>query len=136
HGSSSSDGKTRTETSAGFERVGEVEGVGLYRMVSRTVKSSQKDGQPLDEGKVEPRISGPALAQLPGLIVIGSTELVKDVIRRAKGKGNGASLATVAPFQKASKDWQAKPGLVAFANPAAVVDLLQNAELGQEARNF
>ncbi len=131
YGSSNFDGKIRTEMRGGFERIGECEGVGLYRTVSRHMQFGDK-GEPIGKPKI--KTFGPAVARLPDAILIGSTDLVKDVIRRIKGKGNGPSLAELPAFQKASKDFQVKPGIVAFANPTGVMELLEKVDLGREGR--
>lgn len=131
HGSVRSDGKTRVESSSGFERVAEVEGVGLYREVSRTMEFPANPN-----AKPDVRVRGPAIARMPGLMIVGSTELVKAVIRRAKGKGDGASLASVTAYKKASQDSLGKPGFFAFVNPASVLEMIDNLPLGQHERDI
>jgi hypothetical protein len=71
---------------------------------------------------------------VPGALVLGSAAMVKEAIVRAKGKGDGPSLAEVPAFQKAAKDFEAKPGLVLFANPAPIIDVLEKADLGRDGQ--
>src|SRR5262245_26414290 len=113
-GSYSSNGGKRTEMRGGFERAGDTEGVGLYRYVERRF-----------EGDAKPtvQVMGPAFAQLPD-VLIGSPELVKQAIRRVKGKETGKSLANEPAFKKARDDTAPAPGLFAYANLPAVMDLL------------
>ena len=100
------------------KRVGEVEGVRLYR--SRL----QAYELPPDAKQEDRREFGPVMALMPGLVIVGSsTEAVGDVIRRWKGKAKGASLASVADFQK-SADLRARPGLFTYADGGGLVQLL------------
>src|SRR5262249_14136158 len=62
------------------KKVGEVEGVRLYRSRDQILEKVQLDGQP------EFRESGPVMAVMPGVVIAGSsTDAVADVIRRWKG---------------------------------------------------
>src|SRR5262245_51827637 len=67
---------------------------------------------------------GPAFAKVPDALLIGSPELVKQAIRRVKGKETAKSLANEPAFKKAREDTVPAPGLFAYANPPAVMDLL------------
>ncbi len=74
-------------------------------------------------GQAKFREEGPALALLPGAIVIGSTTAdVSDLVRRFKGKGEGPSLASVAEFKKAAELRQAS--LFLYAEPESLVNLV------------
>src|SRR5262249_41374140 len=105
----------RNEMRGGCERAGDTEGVGLYRYVERRF-----------EGDAKPtvQVMGPAFAKLPDALLIGSPELVKQAIRRVKGKETAKSLANEPAFKKAREDTVPAPGLFAYANPPAVMDLL------------
>jgi hypothetical protein len=116
-GSSRVDGGKRTERHGAFERAGETEGVGLYRYVER--RFEKNDEKPMM------RVSGPALAQLPDMLLIGSPELVKQTIRRAKKKDASGALSGVPAFRKAQDDTAPAPGLFAYANPPAVMEMIE-----------
>lgn len=121
----SSNGKERVESRTAFEPAGEVEGVRLYRQVERRTKTLfGPDGAAGVAGKPEVRTHGPALAFLPGALLIGSTGLVKDTIHRIKSKNTDGSLAGVKAFQEADKELGVKSGLFLYADPSGVVDLI------------
>jgi hypothetical protein len=116
-------------------QVDTVEDVPLYRMYRLPFaftapalgKQEEKPGQP------EMVEMGPVFARTEGLIVLGSSETVKDVIRRAKGKGKGMSLAEDKTFQEASKSMDNKPGLFAYASGVRLSNLFQGkGGLGRE----
>ncbi|HMC65965.1 MAG TPA: DUF3352 domain-containing protein [Gemmataceae bacterium] len=100
---------------------GECEGVRLYRtrpfnFGPRPIPPGGGPGVP--PAKVE--LTGATYAMMPGLIIVGSSpDSVKDVIRRAKGKTNAASLASVATFKEAAK-LRERPGLFGYADPSAL----------------
>jgi hypothetical protein len=101
-----------------LHKVAEVEGVGVYR--ERRYFEKFKDEAPPPK-ELE---RGPAMAMVPGAIVLGtSSDVVGDVIRRWKGKGGGPSLASVSGFQKAG-DLRARPGLFAYSDGSTLAYLL------------
>ncbi len=63
--------------------------------------------------------SGPAMALLPGALVFGTVDDVKDAIRRLKGKSADPSLASVSAYREAAQR-DDRPGLFAYANVAAL----------------
>jgi general secretion pathway protein G len=90
------------------QAIGKVEGVAVYQ-----------------DRRVERPSAVPAVAMMPGAIFIGSPDAVKDAIRRAKGKGEGGSLAESKGYQEASKEAAKEPGLFAYVNPPAVVEAVE-----------
>jgi hypothetical protein len=97
------------------KKVAEVEGVRLYRSRVQAYEVAPVDG------KQENREFGPVMALMPGVAIVGSnTEAVGDVIRRWKGKAKGASLASMADFQKAA-DLRKQPGLFTYADGSSLV---------------
>lgn len=109
--------------------VAEVEGIPLYR---------EKDHVPRKPGDPGPEWeeSGPVLAQLPGLLIVGSSvEVVRDVIRRARGKSADPSLSNVAAYRNAAA-LRDRPGLFAHANPellaAQLDDLFKDRQDGSQ----
>jgi hypothetical protein len=89
--------------------VGEVEGVPLYREMSYVFRAKANAGGAPPQP--EWRESGPVMAQLPGLILFGSSvDSLKDVVRRAKGKSSAASLTNLRAFKNAAA-LRDRPGL-------------------------
>lgn len=110
-------------------QVDTVEGVALFRMYTSgffefrpVFKEEKKEDKP-----PPPQVHeyGPVFAQTQGLIVLGSSDLVKDVIRRAKGKGQGPTLAKDKTFQDASESVGNKPGLFAYASGPNLASVIQ-----------
>jgi hypothetical protein len=130
--STTSDGKGRTEVRTSFEPVGEVGGVRLYRQVERRLTGPAAPGGP--EGKPEVRQRGPACAMLPGALLVGSPDAVRDVIRRAQGAVKEPSLASVETYQEASRQLGREPGLFVWSDPAALLDAVEKAGLGRQER--
>src|SRR5207237_650376 len=59
-------------------------------------------------------------------ILVGSPERLKDVIRRAKGTGDGQpTLAGVKAFQDANRQVGDRPGVFIFGNPASALTLTE-----------
>jgi hypothetical protein len=117
---------------------GQCEGVSIFqeRRVSYSYAAPAAPGAPAaSTRKVED--SGPAMALLPGALVVGSPpEAVKDVIRRLKGKSGDPALASVSAYREAlGRD--DRPGLFAYANvaalAAAVDESMANASQGSVA---
>src|SRR5205807_1821755 len=92
-----------------------VAGVKIYRAFS-PVYTKPKVGP---DGKVPPpqppmsREHDPSFAMTKDYLFIGSHQAVKDCILRARGKGEGDSLATNKDFQAAQKKVGGEPGLFA-----------------------
>jgi hypothetical protein len=106
--------------------VGEVEGVPLYREMSYVFRAKANAGGAPPQP--EWRESGPVMAQLPGLILFGSSvDSLKDVVRRAKGKSSAASLTNLRAFKNAAA-LRDRPGLFAYVDVAAL-----EAKLGELA---
>lgn len=102
-----------------FRPVDTVEGVKLQRHYFHAFRQADDNNPKFIE-------VGPVIAQMPGLIAIGSKEAVKDVILRAKGKARGPVLAQEKSFQEASQHLGDKPGLFLFANPNNLVQIVKN----------
>jgi hypothetical protein len=100
--------------------IGEVEGVKLYQAVKGWAE--RRPGPPPREAR---KGMGPALAMTPEVLLIGTPDLVKDAIRRAKGKGQGPALASVAAYQAASKELGSKPGLFLYEDVAAIMAMVE-----------
>jgi hypothetical protein len=98
--------------------VGEIEGVPLFRDVSYVYVS-----KPVPAGaapEMEQRESGPVMAQVPGLLLFGSSvDSLKEVIRRAKGKSADVALASVRAFKDAAAP-RDRPGLFVYVDMAAL----------------
>ncbi|HTU19849.1 MAG TPA: hypothetical protein VMG10_17435 [Gemmataceae bacterium] len=102
-------------TSSRTHIVGEIESVPMYREVMRIYRKAAA-GQANDEE----RESGPVVAQLPGLLLFGSSvDSLKDVIRRAKSKSGAASLTNLRAFKEAAA-LRDRPGLFAYVDVAAL----------------
>jgi hypothetical protein len=120
----------RTYVTVGEARpIGKVEGVTLYRSLKPVwhrfpEKRPDKSGPRAQPPALTLREYGPVFAMMPGAVFIGSPAAVKDAIRRARGKGDGASLAMSEQFQQASKEAPDEPGLFAYADPPALYDLI------------
>ncbi|HEV3262736.1 MAG TPA: hypothetical protein VG013_38225 [Gemmataceae bacterium] len=81
----------------------------------------------------------PVFAMMPDLLVFGTPDAVKDVIRRAKGKLKDDTLAGVDAYGQASKQVGDKPGLFAYAAdvPRVFETIKQHAPLsGHEKAGF
>ncbi len=105
-------------TLASTYTVGESEGVPLFRMKERNWRRVEKKGVPQPPPELVEQ--GPFIAQLPGLVILGSSaDTVKDVIRRAKGKSADPSLSNLAAYRR-SEALRDRPGLFAHANLEAL----------------
>lgn len=133
YGYSRFDGKDEFTVRYGYERVEEVEGVGVYRMMKR-MTTRKEGGKPETKQQLDHDV--PAIAMLPQAVVFGNHKLVKDTIHRIKGKAEGKTLAGLESYQKALKNAPGKAGLFAFLNPAPLTDLLEGMELGREERQI
>lgn len=92
--------------------VEEVEGVPLFR---ERIEFFRKGGP---GGEV--RETGPVFAQLPKMVLLGSSvNGLKEIIRRAKGKSADASLAGVRAFRDAA-ELRNRPGLFAYVDAEAL----------------
>ncbi len=123
----SSDGKTINQARTSIEPVGKCEGVQLYQPVERrSTLIRNPDGGTKQAAPPVVREVGPALARLSsGVILVGTPERVKDVIRRATRKSTDASLAAGRAYRQAREQLGDKPGLFAFGNPAAGLKLAE-----------
>lgn len=103
-----------------FRQVETIEGVQLHRSYYQSFRKQAND--------LPPQIIeiGPVVAHMPGLIVIGSREAVKDVILRAKGKARNPGLAEDKSFREASQQIGDKPGVFVFANPNNLVQMVKD----------
>jgi hypothetical protein len=111
-------------TLAPTQAVDKVEGVTLYRMIGFARKKRAPGGPPEE---VERRPQGPAFAMIPkpGVLFVGSPALVKAAILRAKGKGEGDSLAKSESFQAVSKEAGKEPGLFAYADVPGIMKMVE-----------
>src|SRR5262249_30376562 len=103
-------------TVAEMHVVGEAEGVAIY-------PSRHQVFAPAPCGGAAPapmfREEGPAIAMMPGLIIMGSTaDSVREVVRRAKGKNADPTLASVRAFREAAR-LRDRPGLFGYADVGA-----------------
>jgi hypothetical protein len=101
-----------------MRKIGACEGVTLYREKGEDFRGvrppAPAPGVPPPPPVIRER--GPTYALLPGAIVIGSTtDCVKEVIKRIKGKTADPSLAGLRAFKDAAKQ-RDKPGLFGYAN--------------------
>lgn len=78
-------------------------------------------------GGVAERDLGPVLALTPRALFIGTSDAVKDAIRRVKGKNKTPTLATVKEYLEASKEAGDQPGLFFFFEPPKVMAALAKA---------
>jgi hypothetical protein len=96
--------------------VGEAEGVSMFQERRRVYMKAQNPGAPAFKEQNE----GPVMARTPGGLVFGSSVgVVKDLLRRARGKDGDASLASVRAYKDAAALRQ-RPGLFAYADVAAL----------------
>src|SRR5262249_42555267 len=124
-------------TLAPMKAAGTCEDVTLYRMYSR------KFGQPFDkDGKrgnptEETREFGPLFAMMPGALLAGSPDNIKETIRRIKGKADGPSLGQDKRFQEARKQIDDRPGLFLYGNPGEIMQTMERhfAKDGREVLN-
>jgi hypothetical protein len=126
---------------------GEVEGVGLYRARRRNWRKTEKyypKEKATDKGeRVAPPApvyedDGPTFALLPGGVVFGTEASVKEVIRRAKGKGSTPSLTSVRAYKESARLRQ-QPGLFAYADLAALsgqMDQMFKDDTSRDARDW
>jgi hypothetical protein len=92
-----------------MRRIEECEGIGLYRERKPDFRKKEV---------VAPDFSGPTYALMPdGLIIGSSTDGVKEMIRRLKGKTSDPSLASVSAIRSAAA-LRDKPGLFGYADLA------------------
>jgi hypothetical protein len=106
--------------------VSEVEGVQLFR----PKRPDYRNFKDFDPGKGDVprrppiREMGPTFALLPGAVVIGSTtDSVKDVVRRFKGKNAEPALTAKTAFKESAK-LRDKPGLFGYADLTALTGQL------------
>jgi hypothetical protein len=101
-----------------MRRIDECEGIGLYREKRQEFRKKEA---------VAPDFSGPTYALLPdGLIIGSSTDGVKEMIRRLKGRTSDPSLASVSAFRSAAA-LRDKPGLFGYADLAELNTRLEEA---------
>jgi hypothetical protein len=107
-------------TFGNVRQAGQCEGVSIYqeRRVSYNYSPAAPGGPAPPPTRTE-HDSGPAMALLPGALVFGSPDAIKDVIRRWKGKSGDPSLANVSSYTAARKR-DDRPGLFAYADFAAL----------------
>lgn len=99
-----------------MRRIEEYEGIGLYR-------EKRQDFRKKEAAVVD--FSGPTYALLPdGLIIGSSTESVKEMVRRLKGRTSDPSLASVSAFRNAAA-LRDKPGLFGYADLAELNNRLE-----------
>jgi hypothetical protein len=108
---------------------GEVEGVTLYRERrrdwSRARKGALAPGAPPPQSEYVD--SGPVMAQLPGLLVFGSSvDAVKDVVRRYKGKSAEPALSSVRAYREAAA-LRDRPGLFGHLDVEALAGQIEDA---------
>jgi hypothetical protein len=118
--------------------VGQVEGVKLYQMDSgRPAEKGPRPGP--KEGKTAGRGPAPkgartptAFALMPGALLIGSPEAVRDAVRLAKGKGETPSLAAGKSYRELSKEVGDQPGLFFYGDSERLLGLSEKelAEFG------
>jgi hypothetical protein len=113
--------------------IAKVEGVTLYQHYwERDDRFDDKGFRDEKDGprQKEPRkpvrtMGGPAVAMTPTAVFIGTPDVVKDAIRRAKGKAEGESLAASELFQEARKEAASEPGLFVYANVPATMEMVE-----------
>jgi hypothetical protein len=100
--------------------VAEVEGTRVYRALRRDFEMvAGPKGNPAPPAPRPLVYQGPAIALTRDMVILASTpELVGDVLRRARGKGVGPTLAGVPGFQEADT-LRRRPGLFGYADLAA-----------------
>ncbi|HLW64107.1 MAG TPA: hypothetical protein VKS79_02230 [Gemmataceae bacterium] len=109
---------------ANVRSAGTVEGVTLYTEYPRVFRKFTPNGVPQPAPAPANEKETACYANMPGMIVIGSSKsAVADVITRLKGKEQKQSLAGVAGFKEAA-ELRSKSGLFFYANPRAIVDLV------------
>ncbi|HZT81977.1 MAG TPA: DUF3352 domain-containing protein, partial [Gemmataceae bacterium] len=102
-----------------MRQVGDFEGLKLYREQRQRFVPVPKPGQPPPPPPM-PELYGPTYCLFPGGLVIGSTtDSVKEVIRRMKGKTSDPSLANVAAFRDQAK-LRDRAGLFGYADLGAL----------------
>ena len=104
--------------------VGECEGIDLYREKSVEFRPAVKGG---DQPPPVARIHGPTYALLPDGFIVGSTtDSVKEMVRRLKGKTADPALSSVTAFRDAAQ-LRDKPGLFGYADIGALNIQLEEA---------
>ena len=115
---------------------GEVEGITLYRARRRNWrKKAFREDVPQGPAFEE---NGPTFALLPGGVVLGAEDSVKEVIRRARGKAGTPSLTSVRAYKDSARLRQ-QPGLFAYADLAALsgqLDQLYKNDTSSDARTW
>jgi hypothetical protein len=108
--------RTILTVDSGMRKIDECEGVILYRDKSPDFRRAAPGGAP---APVE-EFRGPIIASFrDGFIMGTTTDGVKEMIRRLKGKTGDPSLSSVAAFRDAAK-LRDKPGLFGFADLGAL----------------
>ncbi len=135
-------------TVEGVKQIGEVKGVKIYQQMQhaatrpaerpapREERTRPEEREDRGERKAERVSHEPAFAMLPGVLLIGTPDAVKDVIGRATGTVKGDSLADSKGYQETSKEIGGQPGPFAYVNLPAALDALEKglAHLGKEER--
>jgi hypothetical protein len=118
--------RTALTLDGGMRKVGECEGILLYRDLSPDFRKAAPGGGPPQAVEA----SGPTYAMFREGIIIGSTtESVKEMVRRLKGKNGDPPLASVAAFRDSAK-LRDKPGLFGYADLGAL-----NIQLEESMKN-
>jgi hypothetical protein len=108
--------RTILTVAGNMRKVDECEGIILYRDMSPDFRKAGPGGGPAPA----PEPHGPICAMFrEGLIIGSTTDSVKEMIRRLKGKTGDPSLASVAAFRDSAK-LRDKPGLFGFADLGAL----------------
>lgn len=115
--------RTYLTVDGSVRKVDECEGIALYREKRMDFNAGKKDNTP--PLPAQPR--GPTYALLPDGFIIGSTtDSVKEMIRRLKGKTGDPALSSVAAFRDAAT-LRDKPGLFGYADLGALNIQLEEA---------
>ncbi len=98
-----------------MQAVATVDGVPIYQSYyHRYERFPRERGD--KPGLVRRKAKGPAIAMTPKMIVLGSTDAVSQVIRRASGSLKDKSLASVAAFKQSKKEIDRDPGFFVYGN--------------------
>jgi hypothetical protein len=121
-------------TVEGVKQIGEVEGVKLYQHVGFSAtqpaeppREERRQREEREERQAVRHSHDPVFAMMPDLLLIGSADAVKDVIRQAKGKVKAAALASADNFKAINNSIGSGPGAFAYLN---LPDLLAAIEKG------